>query len=115
MEDGLHHIAEGKAGVEPLTLTNLPLHRVHPSGAFGLLGYGWSPHFPPPLPISHLQGPTPGSLTSHMQVGSYRGPLDMSTGLGLMFEMRRIYLGVWMETLFNRELNPLAAIERQEK
>lgn len=50
-----------------------------------------------------------------MQVGSYRGPLDMSTGLGLLFEMRRIYLGVWMETLFNRELNPLTAIERQEK
>lgn len=50
-----------------------------------------------------------------MQVGSYRGPLDMSTGLGLLFEMRRIYLRVWMETLFNRELNPLAAIERQGK
>lgn len=61
-------------------------------------------------PLPHLQGP---SLTSHMQIGSYTGPLDMSTGLGLLLEMRPRYLGVQMDALVNRGLSTLAAIERQ--
>lgn len=62
-------------------------------------------------PLPHLQGP---SLTSHMQIGSYTGPLDMSTGLGLLLEMRPRYLGVQMDALVNRGLSTLAAIERQK-
>lgn len=49
-----------------------------------------------------------------MQIGSYTGPLDMSTGLGLLLEMRPRYLGVQMDALVNHGLSTLAAIERQK-